>query len=101
MQLQLVRQQTIVLGFLSVVTVILRVKVLTEILQPFHQSLQPVAAEAAAVETLAPHPLFRRRHRLVFQEALAVEAVVGKALVAAAQAVQELQISPHRQDQAQ
>jgi hypothetical protein len=30
-----------------------------------------------------------------------VEAVVGKALVAAAQAVQELQINLHRQDQAQ
>jgi hypothetical protein len=101
MQLQLVRQQTIVLGS-AVVTDNLEVKVLTETLQPFHQSLQLAAAAVEEMVTPAPQPpVFRRRHRLVFQEALAVEVVVGKALVVVAQVVWELQINLHRQDQAQ
>ena len=100
MQLQLVRQQTIVLG-LTVVADNLEVKVLTETLQPFHQSLQLAAAAVEEMVTHAPQAIFRRRHRLVFQEALAVEVVVGKALVVVAQVVRELQINLHRQDQAQ
>ena len=100
MQLQLVRQQTILLGLLAV-EVILRVKALVETLRSFHQSLRLAAVAPAAMETHDPaSPLFWR-HRMVFQEALAVVVEVGKVLVAAAQAVQELQINLERQDQAQ